>query len=123
MLLIRLASSCVIQHDFRRYWGGFCSQVVLDFWSVRDNRFEKATLRLTAERVENLSALSGVAYGELGAIFPSLVAPTPAPTPTAIEKAHVEKALSRHGSNGSHFYYFPERRLNEAAQRRTLRVR
>jgi hypothetical protein len=46
-------------------------------------RFELATLRLTAEMIENLSALSGVAYEKLGAIFPSLVAPTPAPTPMA----------------------------------------
>jgi hypothetical protein len=30
--------------------------------------------------IENLTALSGVAYEKLGAIFPSLVAPTPAPT-------------------------------------------
>jgi len=43
-------------------------------------RFELATLRLTAERIEDPSALSGVAYEKLGAIFPSLVAPTPAPT-------------------------------------------
>jgi len=43
-------------------------------------RFELATLRLTAEMIENLSALSGVAYEKLGAIFPSLVAPKPAPT-------------------------------------------
>ncbi len=43
-------------------------------------RFELATLRLTAERMKNLSALSGVAYEKLGAIFPSLVAPTAAPT-------------------------------------------
>ena len=43
-------------------------------------RFELATLRLTAERIENLSALSGVACEKSGAIFPSLVAPTPAPT-------------------------------------------
>jgi hypothetical protein len=42
--------------------------------------FEPPTFRLTAERIENLSALSGVAYEKLGAIFPSLVAPTPAPT-------------------------------------------
>jgi hypothetical protein len=35
--------------------------------------------------IENLSALSGVAYEKLGAIFPSLVAPTPAPTPMASE--------------------------------------
>src|SRR5882762_2712551 len=48
-------------------------------------RFELATLRLTAEMIENLSALSGVAYEKLGAIFPSLVAPTPAPTPMASE--------------------------------------
>ena len=43
-------------------------------------RFELATLRLTAEMIENLSALSGVACEKLGAILPSLVAPTPAPT-------------------------------------------
>ena len=43
-------------------------------------RFELATLRLTAEMIENLSALSGVACEKLGAIFRSLVAPTPAPT-------------------------------------------
>jgi hypothetical protein len=30
--------------------------------------------------IENLSALSGVAYEKLGAIFPFLVAPNPAPT-------------------------------------------
>ncbi|MGA7921465.1 MAG: hypothetical protein WCA38_17535 [Candidatus Acidiferrales bacterium] len=36
--------------------------------------------------IENLTALSGVAYEKLGAIFPSLVAPTPAPTPAADEK-------------------------------------
>jgi hypothetical protein len=32
-------------------------------------RFELATLRLTAEGIENLNALSGVAYEKLGAIF------------------------------------------------------
>jgi hypothetical protein len=37
------------------------------------------TLRLTAEEVKNLSALSGVAYKKFGAIFPFLVAPNPAP--------------------------------------------
>ncbi len=42
--------------------------------------FEPPTFRLTAEMIKNLSALSGVAYEKLGAIFPSLVAPTPAPT-------------------------------------------
>jgi hypothetical protein len=42
-------------------------------------RFELATLRLTAEKIKNLSALSGVAYKNMGAIFPSLVAPKPAP--------------------------------------------
>jgi hypothetical protein len=30
--------------------------------------------------IENLNALFGVAYEKLGAIFSSLVAPTPAPT-------------------------------------------
>src|SRR5258707_1347618 len=47
--------------------------------------FEPTACRLTAEMIENLSALSGVAYEKLGAIFPSLVAPTPAPTPMASE--------------------------------------
>jgi hypothetical protein len=42
--------------------------------------FEPAACRLTAERIKNLSALSGVAYKKLGAIFPALVAPNPAPT-------------------------------------------
>ena len=41
--------------------------------------FEPPTFRLTAEMNKNLSALSGVAYEKLGAIFPFLVAPTPAP--------------------------------------------
>src|SRR5260370_42629020 len=45
-----------------------------------------ATLRLTAEMIENLTALSGVAYEKLGAIFASLVAPTLAPTPMASER-------------------------------------
>ncbi len=52
-------------------------------------RFELATLRLTAERIENLSALSGVAYEKLGAIFPFLVAPNPAPTVLMIEADEV----------------------------------
>ena len=42
-------------------------------------RFELATLRLTAERSENLSALSGVAYEKSGAILTLLAAPNPAP--------------------------------------------
>ena len=49
-------------------------------------RFELATLRLTAESEKNLSALSGVAYEKLGAIFPSLVAPKPASTPMTSER-------------------------------------
>src|SRR5258708_39564998 len=32
--------------------------------------FEPPTFRLTAEMIENLTALSGVAYEKLGAIFP-----------------------------------------------------
>ena len=48
--------------------------------------FEPTACRLTAEMIENLTALSGVAYEKLGAIFPSLVAPTPAPAPAADEK-------------------------------------
>ena len=42
-------------------------------------RFELATLRLTAEEIQNLSALSGVAYKKVGAVFPFLAAPNPAP--------------------------------------------
>ena len=42
-------------------------------------RFELATLRLTAEEVKNLNALSGVAYTMSGAILASLAAPNPAP--------------------------------------------
>ena len=42
-------------------------------------RFELATLRLTAEVVKNLSALSGVARKKLEAILASLAAPNPAP--------------------------------------------
>jgi hypothetical protein len=49
-------------------------------------RFELATLRLTAGSLKNLSALFGVAYKNIGAIFSSLVAPPPAPTPIAGEK-------------------------------------
>ena len=37
------------------------------------------SIRLTAEPGKNLSALSGVAYNQLGAILPTLVAPNPAP--------------------------------------------
>jgi hypothetical protein len=44
-------------------------------------RFELATLRLTADEVQNLSALSGVTYKKLGAILPRLVAPKAAPKP------------------------------------------
>ena len=47
--------------------------------------FEPTACRLTAEMIENLSALSGVAYEKLGAIFPFLVAPKPAPTPMTSE--------------------------------------
>jgi len=43
-------------------------------------RFELATLRLTADRVANLNALS-VAYEKLGAIFADLAAPNRAPAP------------------------------------------
>ena len=44
-----------------------------------------ATLRLTAEMLESLSALSGIAYEKLGAIFPVLPALTPPPTPMTSE--------------------------------------
>ena len=42
-------------------------------------RFELATLRLTADEVQKLNALSGVAYKKLGAILSRLVAPKAAP--------------------------------------------
>ena len=51
----------------------------------------KQTLRLTAEMIENLSALSGVAYEKLGAVFPFLAAPKPAPTPAVSEKCSLGK--------------------------------
>jgi len=42
-------------------------------------RFELATLRLTAKARKNLSAVSGVAYEESGAIFSTLAEPNVAP--------------------------------------------
>src|SRR6266852_6945104 len=42
-------------------------------------RFELATLRLTAETVKNLSAASGVASKNFGAILTLFAAPNPAP--------------------------------------------
>jgi hypothetical protein len=41
--------------------------------------------------IENLTALSGVAYENLGAIFPSLVAPTPAPSHKTSEWVAIER--------------------------------
>jgi hypothetical protein len=42
-------------------------------------RFELATLRLTADDVKNLNALSGVAYTNSEVILALLAAPNPAP--------------------------------------------
>jgi len=42
-------------------------------------RFERATLRLTADEVQNLNALSGVAYTNSEAILALLAAPNPEP--------------------------------------------
>jgi hypothetical protein len=67
-------------------------------------RFELATLRLTAEAVKNLSALSGVAYKKIGAILIFLAAPNPAP------KKYSEW-------NTRHCGYVPQSRLNKAARR------
>ena len=50
-------------------------------------RFELATLRLTAEGMQNLNALVGVAYITPGAILTFLTAPNPAGSPL-IESAH-----------------------------------
>jgi hypothetical protein len=55
--------------------------------------FEPTACRLTAEMIENLSALSGVAYEKLGAIFLHLVAPTLAPM-------RVSKTLPKLVANG-----------------------
>jgi hypothetical protein len=66
----------------RRQLGGYQAAAVRKLAEGRMApwaRFELATLRLTAETVKNLSALSGVAYTEIGAILPALVAPNPAP--------------------------------------------
>jgi hypothetical protein len=57
-------------------------------------RRELATLRLTAEMIENLSALSGVAYTKFGAILASVAAPNSAP-----RLASGETLLSREGAN------------------------
>ena len=51
-------------------------------------RFELVTLRLTDEASKNLSALSGVAYKKLEAIFPALAAPNPAPKTGKASKRH-----------------------------------
>jgi len=49
-------------------------------------RAASTSFRLTAEMIENLNALSGVAYWKLGVIFLSLVATTTAPTAVPDEK-------------------------------------
>src|SRR5260370_12787727 len=50
-----------------------------EFWGIDSKLLDLPTiLRLTAERIKNLSALSGVAYKNFEAIFPFLVAPKPA---------------------------------------------
>jgi hypothetical protein len=51
-------------------------------------RFELATLRLTAERTKNLSALSGVACKKPGAIFLTLPAPNSAPKQFEMTRMH-----------------------------------
>jgi hypothetical protein len=60
-------------------------------------RFELATLRLTADEIKNLSALSGVAYKKTGAILHPLVAPNPAPKlkPRVVETYGLEKLNRR----------------------------
>src|SRR6266576_3709042 len=53
-----------------------------EFWGINSKLLDLLTIfRLTAERIKNLNALSGVAYKNFGAIFPFLVAPNPAPKP------------------------------------------
>jgi hypothetical protein len=52
------------------------------FWGIHSKLLDLLTiLRLTAERIKDLSALSGVAYKNFGAIFPFLAALNPAPNP------------------------------------------
>src|SRR5437773_6784223 len=63
-------SGQVIAECWRKFWG--INSKLLDLLTI---------LRLTAEKIKNLNALSGVAYQNSGAIFPFLVAPNPAPKP------------------------------------------
>jgi len=59
-------------------------------------RFELATLRLTAEKVKNLSAASDVAYGRFEAIPTSLVAPNPAPNRGGSSRLKVKRHTGSH---------------------------
>ena len=69
-----------------------------EFWGINSKLLDLLTiLRLTAERIKNLSALSGVAYKNFGAIFPFLVAPNPAPKPALRYFAFAHR---RKGSGG-----------------------
>src|SRR5260370_7671418 len=53
-----------------------------EFWVINSKLLDLLTiLRLTAERIKNLSALSGVAYKNFGPLLPSQVPPTPPPNP------------------------------------------
>ena len=62
---------------------GFQVTLIGRFWMIPEARarFELATLRLTADEVQNLNALSGVAYTNSEAILALLAAPNPAPNP------------------------------------------
>jgi hypothetical protein len=66
--------------------------------------------------IENLSALSGVAYEKFGAIFPSFVAPTPAPMRAADQKTirRQERKEVRRPA-GSSLLAKPDSRLQQLA--------
>jgi hypothetical protein len=63
-----------------------------EFWGINSKLLDLLTiLRLTAERIKNLSALSGVAYKNF------LVAPNPAPKPALRYFAFAHRRKGRGG--------------------------
>ena len=101
-----------------------------EFWGINSKLLDLLTiLRLTAERIKNLSALSGVACKNFGAIFPFLVAPNPAPKPalrcfafrTPSEREGRSPAKKESSSPGSHRIGFYSR-LRNACLSMSLRL-
>ena len=72
-----------------------------EFWGINSKLLDLLTIpRLTAERIKNLSALSGVAYKNFGAISPFLVAPNPAPKPALRYFGFAHRRKGRESSEG-----------------------